>query len=192
MESAVRRQAANDFQCDQDKINVKQQVSMGYMANYDAEGCGKQAAYQGTCSLFACTASQPQLASAAPPAGDGGGGDISGPPSDQGSSNPPPSFDSPSSANNPAPAAPSGPKVVSVNIRSSCSKTVKVFYGDKPKFGSGTTSSVSSNSVSSKQMQSGDMIWVVDDSDNGLGSVTIGDSTRGVEIGSDCTSIRAN
>ena len=44
----------------------------------------------------------------------------------------------------PARTRPAGP--VSVTIRSACSKTVKVFYGDKPKFGSGTYSSISSNS----------------------------------------------
>jgi len=36
------------------------------------------------------------------------------------------------------------PVVVSVNIHSDCSNTVKVFYGTKPKFGSGTYSTISS------------------------------------------------
>ena len=81
----------------------------------------------------------------------------------------------------------SGP--VSVTIRSSCSKTVPVFYGDKPKYGSGTTSSVSSNSVSSKSFRVGDMMWVLDSSGNGADSVTISESTRTLEIGASCTSI---
>ena len=78
---------------------------------------------------------------------------------------------------------------VSVTIRSSCGSTVPVFYGDKPKYGSGTTSSVSSNSVSSHTFRVGDMMWVVDESGNGLGSATISESTRTLEISSSCTSI---
>lgn len=188
METAVRRQAAADFSCAENQINLKQQVSAGYLANYDAQGCGRQATYQSACNLFACRAAQPQLADAGAPT-PAPADDAYAAPSEQGSgASPSPSFDAP--ANTSKPAAPSGPKIVSVTIRSSCSKTVKVFYGQKPKFGSGTTSSVSANSVSSKQMKAGDMIWVVDDGDNGLGSVTIGDSTRNVEIGGDCTSIR--
>lgn len=81
----------------------------------------------------------------------------------------------------------SGP--VSVTIRSSCSRTVKVFYGSNPKFGSGTQSSISSNSVQSKSFRVGDMFWVTDESGNGLDSVTVSDRTRGVEIGSSCSDL---
>lgn len=84
----------------------------------------------------------------------------------------------------------SGP--VSVTIRSSCPQTARVFYGSKPKFGSGTTSSISSNSVNSHSFQSGDMMWVVDESDNGLGSVTVSSSTHEIEINSDCRSLRSH
>jgi hypothetical protein len=90
------------------------------------------------------------------------------------------------SGNNNAPATPS---TVSITLRSSCSQTVRVFFGQKPKFGSGTYSSVSSNSVSSYSMKPGDMIWIVDQSDNGLSSVTISSGTREVKINSNCTSI---
>jgi hypothetical protein len=81
----------------------------------------------------------------------------------------------------------SGP--VSVTIRSSCGRTVPVFYGDKPKYGSGTTSSVSTNSVSSHSFRVGDMMWVLDDSGNGAGSITISERTRTIEIDSSCTRI---
>lgn len=83
----------------------------------------------------------------------------------------------------------SGGGPVSVTIRSSCPNTVKVFYGSKPKYGSGTTSSISSNSVNSHTFQPGDMMWTVDDSDNGLGSVTVSGSIHEIQIGSDCRSI---
>lgn len=89
-----------------------------------------------------------------------------------------------------APAASETPKgPVSVKIRSSCSKTVKVFFGTKPKFGSGRYSTVSSNSSSSSSFQPGDMFWIVDDSENGLDSATVADGTREIEILSSCTSL---
>lgn len=81
----------------------------------------------------------------------------------------------------------SGP--VSVTIRSSCRRTVKVFYGSNPKFGSGTSSSIGSNSVQSKSFRVGDMFWVTDESGNGLDSVTVSDRTRGLEIGSSCSDL---
>ena len=82
------------------------------------------------------------------------------------------------------------PTTVSVSIRSACAKTAKVFYGDKPKFGSGTSSTVSSNSVSNKTFKPGDMMWVVDEKDEGLASVKVEDKTKEIEIGSDCKSIK--
>lgn len=81
----------------------------------------------------------------------------------------------------------SGP--VSVTIRSSCGKTVKVFYGSNPKFGSGTQSSISSNSVQSHSFRVGDMFWVTDESGNGLDSVTVSNRTRGIEIGGSCSQL---
>jgi len=86
---------------------------------------------------------------------------------------------------------PSAPLTVSVSIRSACPKTAKVFYGDKPKFGSGTSSTVSSNSVSNKTFRTGDMMWVVDEKDEGLASVKVVDGMKELEIGSDCKSIKS-
>ena len=116
-------------------------------------------------------------------------------PSSTTSSSPPPhassGFDdsaaAPSASSTPAPA---GPQTVSVTIRSSCSKTAKVFYGDKPGFSSGTQSSISSNSVQSKTFRVGDQMWVLDDSGKALGSVRIDAGTRQLEIDSSCSSIR--
>ena len=84
---------------------------------------------------------------------------------------------------------PAAPTTVSVTIRSSCSKTAKVFFGDKPGFSSGTQSSVSSNSVSSKTFRVGDQMWVVDDSGKPLDNVRIDSSTRNIEISSSCTTL---
>lgn len=91
----------------------------------------------------------------------------------------------------PANAAPEPPKPVSVTLRNTCSETVKVFFGDKPKFGSGRYSSLSSNSSTSHSFMPGDMFWIVDDGQNGVSSVTIGESTRTVEVQSGCTGLSA-
>jgi hypothetical protein len=89
---------------------------------------------------------------------------------------------SPSSASN---APSNGP--VSVNIRSRCDKTVRVFFGDKPKFGSGTTSSISSNSIQSHSFRVGDQMWIVDEHDNGVSNTQISSSTREIEVS--CTGL---
>jgi hypothetical protein len=128
-----------------------------------------------------------------PPAGSGSSGSTA-PSSSSSSSNyndPPPAAPAPASANDmPREPAPSGPRTVSVTIRSACSKTVGVFYGDKPGFSSGTKSSVSSNSVSSKTFTVGDKMWVLDDAGNGASLITISESTRSIEITSSCNGLR--
>lgn len=94
-----------------------------------------------------------------------------------------------SSASSPS-AAPSGPRSVSVSLKNNCRQSVKLFFGDKPKFGSGTYSSIGSNTRSSRSLMEGDMIWIVDDSQNGLSSITVGANTRDIEILDSCTGFR--
>jgi hypothetical protein len=119
------------------------------------------------------------------PAGGGGGGGYSGGGGGGGDPYANNGAPPPGSGGGGAPAA--GP--ISVTIRSSCPQTVRVFYGDKPKYGSGTTSSISSNSVNSHTFQPGDMFWIVDESDNGVDSVTVGPGINTIEISSSCTSM---
>jgi hypothetical protein len=83
----------------------------------------------------------------------------------------------------------SGPSTVSVSIKNNCGKTAKIFFGDKPKFGSGTYSSIGDNTRTSHTFSVGDHFWVVDDSENGLSSAEIGESTRELEIGGACDSV---
>ncbi|MFO0635572.1 MAG: hypothetical protein U0168_22240 [Nannocystaceae bacterium] len=99
-----------------------------------------------------------------------------------------PASPDPSAADPAAPspsAAPAGP--VSVTLRNACPQTVRLFFGDKPKFGSGTTSTLGSNTVTSHSFQPGDMLWIVDASDNGLSSTSISSTTREIEVTSGCT-----
>ncbi len=89
-----------------------------------------------------------------------------------------------------APEAAKAPSTVSVTIKSSCSKTVRVFFGDKPKFGSGKYSTVSSNSRSSHTFKPGDQLWIVDDKDNGLSNASVSEGTKEIEIMSSCSGLK--
>jgi hypothetical protein len=82
--------------------------------------------------------------------------------------------------------APSEPTTVSVTLRNSCSKTVKVFFGDKPKFGSGRYSSLSSNSRTNQTFKPGDQLWIVDDGQNGVESVKVEAGMKEIEVASSC------
>jgi hypothetical protein len=99
----------------------------------------------------------------------------------------------PAAPNSKAAAAPAAPVPTTVELHSDCSKSVSVFYGEKPKFGSGTKSSVSSNSTSSAPRK-GDgtlTIWIIDEKENGLASVHVEPSTKRVEIDKSCKQITA-
>lgn len=81
---------------------------------------------------------------------------------------------------------PKGPERYSVSLKNECSKTVKLFFGQKPKFGSGTYSSISSNTLTSRSGTVGDMIWIVDDGQNGLSSYSPRSGSQTVVITSGC------
>jgi hypothetical protein len=84
----------------------------------------------------------------------------------------------------------SGP--VSFSMRNSCHETVKLFYGKTPKYGSGHTDSMSGNSVHSEMQQPGTMIWIIDDSENGIASFSVSQGIHELEIGPSCTSFMAH
>jgi len=81
----------------------------------------------------------------------------------------------------------SAPSVGSVSLKNTCPQTVKLFFGDKPKYGSGRYTSLSANTITSESMRAGDMIWIVDDSQNGLSSFSASGTSQRVEINSNCT-----
>jgi hypothetical protein len=85
----------------------------------------------------------------------------------------------------------SGPKYASFTLRNSCRETVKVFYGQTPKFGSGRSSTVSGNSQQNENMREGDLLWIVDASGNGVSSYTASASTHEVIINEACTGFQA-
>ena len=75
----------------------------------------------------------------------------------------------------------------SLSLKNECSKTVRLFFGQKPKFGSGTTSSIGANTIQSKSGSVGDLIWIVDASDNGVASYSPHAGSQSVVITSGCT-----
>lgn len=81
----------------------------------------------------------------------------------------------------------SAPARASISLKNGCSQTVKLFFGDKPKYGSGRYSTIGANNIISESMSPGDMIWIVDDSQNGVSSFTAGSGSQRVEINSSCT-----
>lgn len=80
---------------------------------------------------------------------------------------------------------------VSVSIKNNCGSTAKIFFGEKPKFGSGTYSSLGSNTRTNHSFRPGDSFWVVDDGQNGLSSVQVGEGTREIEIQGACDRLAA-
>jgi len=82
------------------------------------------------------------------------------------------------------------PRPVSVTIRNGCGETVKLFFGDKPKFGSGRYSSIGGNTSTSHSFMPGDMLWIVDDSQEGLSSVTVSQGARTIEVADGCAGLR--
>jgi hypothetical protein len=87
--------------------------------------------------------------------------------------------------------APAGPSVVSVTLKNNCRETVRLFFGDEPKFGSGTYSSLGANTQTSMSFRPGDMIWLVDDSQNGISSTSVSAITNRIEITESCTGMAA-
>jgi hypothetical protein len=81
----------------------------------------------------------------------------------------------------------------SVEIHSDCTKTTPIFYGEKPKFGSGTKSSIGSNTTTSASRKSdGSLtVWIIDEQENGIASVHVGPTTKRVEIDRSCRQITA-
>ena len=183
LDTTVRKRAAGDFQCAPDQVQVET-VSAGAMSgSYKARGCGQESEYYARCGLIGiCSASKPgdeaSYASTDSGSSYGGGGG--------GGSAPPPSYDASNQA--PTSSPPAGPTIVSVTLRNACPQTVNLFFGEKPKFGSGTYTTIGTNTVTSKSMQPGEMLWIVDGSQNGISSVTIEASTKTVEVTSDCSS----
>jgi hypothetical protein len=110
---------------------------------------------------------------------------------------------SPSSPSAPGPASPAPAPQASpapaamvpttVQIHSDCPKTTPIFYGDKPKFGSGTKSSIGSNTTTTapRKADGSLTVWIIDEHENGIANVRVDASTKRVDIDRSCKNISA-
>lgn len=80
----------------------------------------------------------------------------------------------------------------SLSLKNDCRQTVRLFIGDKPKYGSGRTTTVSSNSITSYSGSAPETIWIVDSSDNGLSAFTVSPGRHSIRILQSCTGFVAN
>jgi hypothetical protein len=75
----------------------------------------------------------------------------------------------------------------SMSLKNECSQTVKLFIGDKPRFGSGRSTSVSSNSITSYSGSGSQTYWIVDSSGNGVSSYTASPGRNDIRILPSCS-----
>ncbi|MDI1450979.1 hypothetical protein [Polyangium sp. 6x1] len=79
-----------------------------------------------------------------------------------------------------------GGSTYSLRLHNSCSRTVKLFFGDNPKFGSGTRTSLGSNTTSSYSGGGPKTVWIVDDRDQGISSF-VASGSQSMQITSSCS-----
>jgi hypothetical protein len=81
-----------------------------------------------------------------------------------------------------------GNEYFSVTLHNSCSQTVKLFIGDgEPPFGSGTYTSIGSNTIQSQSGSLPEAIWIIDDSQRPISAYTPRPGSQDIEIISSCT-----
>ncbi|MDC3959839.1 hypothetical protein [Polyangium jinanense] len=78
-----------------------------------------------------------------------------------------------------------GGSTYSLRLHNSCSRSVKLFFGDNPKFGSGTRTSLGSNSTTSYSGAGPKTVWIVDDRDQGISSF-VASGSQSMQITSSC------
>lgn len=79
-----------------------------------------------------------------------------------------------------------GASTYSLRIHNSCSKTVVLFFGDKPKFGSGRTEHLGANNTTSYSGSAPQTVWIIDERENGLSSF-VASGSQSMQITSSCT-----
>jgi hypothetical protein len=167
-EDTLRAKAANDFSCPAPQVTFNQVSSNGQIRQYDAQGCGKTKSYDVNCGLLTCTAWQHEDAPQ-------GGGMAVAPPPNQGSG-----------------SEPAAPQTVSITMHNTCKETVKMFEGKDPKFSSGTQTNMSSNEIRNFTLGVGDMLWIIDDSGNGISNLTASPGTTRMKILESCSGFAAD
>jgi len=83
---------------------------------------------------------------------------------------------------------------LTIEIHNDCSDTVPLFLGEKPKFGSGTKTSIGSNTTASFPRGSDGTVtvWIIDEQENGLANVHVTKRMKKIDIGRSCRTLDAN
>lgn len=103
----------------------------------------------------------------------------------------PPAGASPAAAGTSKPSTPAPMVPTSIEVHSDCPKTLPLFVGDKPKFGSGTKTSIGSNTTTTfpRKADGTASIWIIDDRENGVAQASVSPTTRRLSIAKNCTAI---
>ncbi len=84
-------------------------------------------------------------------------------------------------------AAVAAPQMVTFSLKNNSSKTVRIFIGTEPKFGSGSTHTTGGNNLSTEHGKAGDKLCIVDEQDNPISCTTISEGMGRLEINSSGT-----
>jgi hypothetical protein len=169
-QDAVRRRAAKDFNCPVESITLVQTRPYAQPQASAARECGRREDYEGGCDVRGCLVEKrPSLAEQSRMRARAG------------------NLRSSSSGEPSVPRGSNGPQTIFVTFHNDCPRTVKLFFGTTPKFGSGTESSFSANSTESRSMREGEMVWIIDQSGSGISSLTETLAQTHVAINRPCT-----
>ena len=80
----------------------------------------------------------------------------------------------------------------SLSLKNNCRQKVLLFVGDKPKFGSGTKTSIGANTIRSFSGNAPETIWIIDDASQGLSSFTTSPGSQRMQILPSCTGFAPN
>ena len=80
----------------------------------------------------------------------------------------------------------------SMTLKNNCRDKVLIFVGDKPKFGSGTRTSIGGNTIRSFSGTAPETFWITDASENGLSSFTVSPGSHRMQILPSCTGFAPN
>jgi hypothetical protein len=78
------------------------------------------------------------------------------------------------------------PELDSITLHNDCASTVKLFLGEKPKFGSGTSTSITSNATQAFTLQPGKSLWIVSATDEGVAQYVGQAGTHRMRIPASC------
>lgn len=185
LDKSVRKRAAADLSCGPDTLKIDRVEDRGFNEGlYRAQGCERSQQYSSRCTLFGCrTHSLEEVAAheaeeqaradayrqqqaerqAAGDAGNDGGSNGSSSSSGDAAS-----------------------RFVSTRLHNECPRKVLLFHGSKPKYGSGRSDSIGSNTTMSVQGNEGDTLWIVDEKGEGVSNFTYSKSISQVFITKSC------